>query len=215
MDTIALFGATGTIGSRVLHEALRRGHRVTAVVRDRKPEIHHPALSVVVGDVLDADALPGLIAGHDVVVSAVGGGDGPGHVATVEPAARALVAALRGLGAPPPRLIVVNGAGSLRAPSGRRVWDTPGLPGWLLQVMRSHGDALAYLRTVEDVPWTAVSPAATIEPGVRTGAYRTDLDRLVTDADGVSWISTEDFAVALVDEIAARAHVGRRFTVAR
>ncbi|GJM76123.1 hypothetical protein HMSSN036_83390 [Paenibacillus macerans] len=31
---IALFGATGTIGKRILGEALRRGHDVTAVVRD-------------------------------------------------------------------------------------------------------------------------------------------------------------------------------------
>jgi uncharacterized protein YbjT (DUF2867 family) len=34
MAEIALFGANGTIGSRILREALDRGHRVTAVVRD-------------------------------------------------------------------------------------------------------------------------------------------------------------------------------------
>lgn len=215
MAHIALIGATGTIGSRILDEALRRGHTVTAVVRDpAKLDRTDANLTVATGDVLDAEALPGLLAGHDVVVSAVGGGDGPGHQATIAPAAKALVEALRAVDGAP-RLIVVNGAGSLRAADGTQVWDKPGLPDWLLQIMHAHGDALDYLRGVSDVAWTALSPAATIEPGERTGQYRTGLDDLVADADGVSWISAEDYAVALVDEIERPAHVGRRFTVAR
>jgi hypothetical protein len=38
MATIALFGATGMIGSRILSEALDRGHDVLAVVRDREAD---------------------------------------------------------------------------------------------------------------------------------------------------------------------------------
>ncbi|MEU4805319.1 NAD(P)H-binding protein [Actinosynnema sp. NPDC023587] len=215
MAHIALIGATGTIGSRILDEALRRGHTATAIVRDpAKLDRTDAGLTARAGDVLDAASLPELLAGHDVVVSAVGGGDGPGHQATIEPAAKALVEALRAVDGAP-RLIVVNGAGSLRAADGSRVWDEPGLPDWLLQIMHAHGDALDYLRGVSDVNWTALSPAATIEPGERTGRYRTGVDDLVSDAEGVSWISTEDYAVALVDEIEQPAHEGRRFTVAR
>ncbi|GAA0384569.1 NAD(P)-dependent oxidoreductase [Streptomyces luteireticuli] len=215
MAKIALFGANGTIGSRVLREALDRGHQVTAVVRDpSKVTVEHPALTVVTGDVLDPASVAAVAKGQDVVVSAVGGGDGPGHLATIKPAAESLVAGLRTLGDAAPRLIAVGGAGSLRTPDGKQVWDTEGLPEFLLQIMHAHGDALDFYRTVTDVRWTNVSPAGTIEPGERTGTYRTGLDDLVVDENGKSRISTEDYAVALIDEIEKPQHVGERFTVA-
>ncbi len=215
MAKIALFGANGTIGSRVLREALDRGHQVTAVVRDpAKITETHDQLTVVTGDVLDPASVAAVAAGQDVLISAVGGGDGPGHLATIEPAAKALVAGLRTLGNDAPRLITVGGAGSLRTPDGKQVWDAEGLPEFLLQIMHAHGDALDFYRTVGDVRWTNVSPAATIEPGERTGTYRTALDDLITDESGKSRISAEDYAVALVDEVEKPQHVGERFTVA-
>ncbi|UQA95288.1 NAD(P)-dependent oxidoreductase [Streptomyces halobius] len=214
MSTIALFGANGTIGSRILNEALQRGHQVTAVVRDpAKITTSHPNLTVTTGDVLDPASVAAVAKGQDVLVSAVGGGDGPGHIATIKPAAESLVAGLRTLGDAAPRLITVGGAGSLRTPDGTQVWDADGLPEFLLQIMHAHGDALDFYRTVSDVRWTNLSPAATIAPGERTGTYRTGLDDLVTAADGSSRISAEDYAVALVDEIERPAHIGERFTV--
>ncbi|MGF1432106.1 NAD(P)-dependent oxidoreductase [Kitasatospora sp. LaBMicrA B282] len=213
MSKIAVFGANGTIGSTVVREALNRGHQVTAVVRNpAKVTETHPNLTVTQGDVLDPASVGAVAAGQDVLVSAVGGGDGPGHLATIEPAARALVTGLRTLGDAAPRLIAVGGAGSLRTPDGKQVWDAPGLPEWLLQIMHAHGDALDYLRTVSDVSWTSLSPAALIEPGERTGAYRTGQDDLVAAADGTSRISVEDYAIALVDEIEQPQHLGERFT---
>ncbi|MDH6142287.1 MULTISPECIES: NAD(P)-dependent oxidoreductase [Kitasatospora] len=212
MPKIAVFGANGTIGSRIVREALNRGHQVTAVVRDpAKVTEQHPNLTVTTGDVLDPASVAKAAAGQDVLVSAVGGGDGPGHLATIEPAAKALVAGLRTLGTAAPRLIAVGGAGSLRTPDGKQVWDAEGLPEWLLQIMHAHGDALDYYRTVTDVTWTNLSPAGQIEPGDRTGDYRTELDELVIGADGSSRISAEDYAVAAVDEIEHPRHLGRRF----
>ncbi|MCG7527536.1 NAD(P)H-binding protein [Streptomyces sp. OfavH-34-F] len=199
----------------MLREALDRGHLVTAVVRDpAKVTVSHPHLTVVRGDVLDPRSVTAAAEGQDVVVSAVGGGDGPGHLATIEPAAKSLVAGLRALGADAPRLIAVGGAGSLRTPDGKLVWDAEGLPEFLLQIMHAHGDALDYYRTVTDLRWTNLSPAATIQPGERTGGYRTGLDDLVTDADGQSLISTEDYAVALIDEVENPQHIRERFNVA-
>ncbi len=215
MVNIAVFGATGTIGSRIVAEALDRGHPVTAVVRDpAKVTASHPRLTVITGDALDPASVAAAAKGQDAVISAVGGGDGPGHAATIEPAARALVEGLRTLGEQAPRLVTVGGAGSLRTPDGKQVWDAPGLPEGLLQIMHAHGDALDYYRTVTDVDWTNVSPAANIAPGERTGAYRTALDELITDENGTSSISVEDYAVAILDEIETPAHSRQRFTVA-
>ncbi|GAA1915546.1 NAD(P)-dependent oxidoreductase [Streptantibioticus ferralitis] len=216
MSIIALFGATGTIGGRILREALSRGHEITAVVRDPgKLALEHPRLAVTKGDVLDPTTVAAAAKGKDAVVSAVGGGsgNGPGHIATIRPAAESLVGGLRTLGTQAPRLIAVGGAGSLRRPDGTLVWDEPGIPAFLLQIMHAHGEALDFYRTVRDVPWTNISPAGQIEPGERTGSYRTALDDLVVDDNGDSRISAEDFAVAVVDEIENPEHIGERFAV--
>ncbi|GAA3176290.1 MULTISPECIES: NAD(P)-dependent oxidoreductase [Streptomyces] len=214
MSQLAIFGANGTIGSRIVQEALRRGHQVTAVVRDpAKLTLSDPNLTVTTGDVLDPESVAKAATGQDAVISAVGGGDGPGHIATIKPAAEALVAGLRTLGDRAPRLLTVGGAGSLRKPDGTLVWDAEGLPEFLLQIMHAHGDALDFYRTVSDVRWTNLSPAALIEPGERTGTYRTAVDDLVVAEDGSSRISAEDYAVALLDEVEQPRHIGERFTV--
>lgn len=214
MARIAVFGANGTIGGRIVAEALSRGHDVTAVVRDpAKINTIHENLVIGKGDVLDSASVVAAAEGQDIVVSAVGGGDGPGTIATIEPAARTLVGSLRSMGAEAPRLIAVGGAGSLRTPDGTLVWDAEGLPEFLLQIMHAHGDALDYYRTVSDVQWTNITPPGEIEPGDRTGTYRTAADDLLLDDAGKSRISTEDFAVAVLDEAERPQHTGRRFTV--
>ncbi|MFE2283381.1 NAD(P)-dependent oxidoreductase [Streptomyces sp. NPDC059443] len=217
MAKIALFGATGTIGSRVLHEALGRGHQVTAVVRDpaRLAGADPGTAAVVPGNILDPSSVTQTAAGQDVVVSAFG--PGPGDPGTLLSAVKSLIGGVQALGADGsrPRVITVGGAGSLRTPGGPLVWDQAGIPEPILAVMHAHGDALDFLRTVpvDEVRWTNLSPAARIEPGERTGTYRLGDDDLVVDDEGHSLISTEDYAVALVDEIERDAHPGRRFTV--
>lgn len=213
MAKIAIVGANGTIGSRVLHEALQRGHQVTAVARDTsKITMRHPNLTVAAGDVLEPDSVATVAEGQDVLISAVGGG--PGSASTIEPAAESLVAGLRTLGGNAPRLIAVGGAGSLRTADGKKAWDLEGLPKAALPAMHAHGDALDFYRSVTDgVEWTCLCPAAVTEPGDRTGFYRTALDDLVVADDGTSRISTEDFAVALIDEIEEPKHIGERFAV--
>ena len=66
---IALIGASGFVGSKVLAEALQRGHQVTAIVRNPEKLEPQKNLTVKKADVLQVDDLARILAGHDVVIS--------------------------------------------------------------------------------------------------------------------------------------------------
>lgn len=213
---IVLFGATGMIGSRIAAEALGRGHRVTAVARDpRKLEGGDPRLEVVVGDVLSADSVAEVVRGADAVVSAVGPGLAPGaDPQMLAASSHSLIEGLKRAGVK--RVIVVGGAGSLEIAPGVQLVDTPEFPeAWKPGALAAR-DALKVWRgeAAAELEWTYFSPAALIEPGERTGAYRTGTEQLVADEQGNSRISAEDYAVALVDELERPSHVRARFTAA-
>jgi putative NADH-flavin reductase len=214
MAKIAIVGATGNIGGRIVREALDRGHEVTALVRDPARLGDRPdALRVTtVTDVFDPEAIAEAVRGQDVVVSALGSGGRDRNI--YRKAAEAYVEALRGLGDEAPRLIAVGGAGSLEIAPGKRLLDLPDFPEAYRPDATAQAEVLDYYRTVPDVRWTYFSPAAEIGPGSRTGSYRTDTDTLVTDGSGDSRISYEDYAAALVDEVEDPRHVGGRFTAA-
>jgi putative NADH-flavin reductase len=75
---LTVFGATGGTGQQVVTQALAQGHTVTAFVR--RPETvttQHANLNLVQGDIVDAAAVAGAVAGHDVVLSALGTRSGP------------------------------------------------------------------------------------------------------------------------------------------
>lgn len=210
---IAVIGGGGQIGQRVVREALARGHRVTLVARDpARVADSHPALAVVRGDALDGAGLVPVLAGHDVVVSAVGAARAAAPDYTLyRRVAESLVGALRRLAPRAPRLIVVGGVGTLLDRSGRLLLERA--PADRQGEHRGQQAALEFYRTVTDLPWTYLSPPARIAPGDRTGRYRLGTDTLLVTAEGASAISMEDYAVALVDEAETPRHTGRRFTV--
>lgn len=199
---IALIGATGFIGSCILKELSDRGHAVTALVR--KPE-DVPALVGVTpqrADANDPTSLAALLAGHDAVISSV-------HFTAAKP--ENLLSAVRKAGVA--RYLVVGGAGSLEVAPGVAVFDTPDFPADYLPESKAGGAFLDLLRQETALDWTFLSPAADISPGERTGQFRLGEDRLIVDASGRSHISTEDYAVALVDELERPAHSRQRFTL--
>ncbi|WP_395292778.1 NAD(P)-dependent oxidoreductase [Kitasatospora hibisci] len=209
---ITVFGAAGNVGSRVVAEALTRGHQVTAVLRDpARPHALPTAAVTATGDAADAEDVARLCAGQDVVITATR--PAPGSESELAVATKGLLAGLAGTGV---RLLAVGGAGSLTLPggSGATVLDDPGFPPSWRPIALACGEQLDLLRTSTGVDWTYLSPAALLEPGERTGRYRLGRDELVVDADGRSAISMEDLAVALVDEAERPAHRGLRFTVA-
>ncbi len=207
---IVVYGGTGNIGQRIVREALSRGDEVTIVARDPSTVTAQPHLHVERGDVLDADQVSHVVSGAAVVISAVSFRK-PADPGAYRRAAQSLVTALRRQGAHPPRLIFVGGAGSLRDASGKLVLER--IPVTYRGEVLGQKDALDYLRTVGDVPWTYFSPALSILPGSRTGRFRLGDDELITDAAGKSSISMEDYAVAVLDEAEQPAHLHRRFTI--
>lgn len=214
---ITVYGGTGNIGSRIVTEAVNRGHEVTVIVRNPDaasgPAFEHPSVRVRGGDVLDSDSVAETLAGQDVVISAVGsGGNNPEdpREGLYLRAAQSLVQALRAAGSDA-YLIVVGGAGSLEVEPGRLLSE--GLDGAVAREVMAQQVALDYYRTVDDVRWTYVSPSLQILPGERTGQFRLGTDRLLRDGDGESRISMEDYAMALIDEAEQPRHEGRRFTV--
>lgn len=202
MTNVCLIGATGNAGSRILSELARRGHRVTAVVRhpERVPKLDGVVASS--GDANQSDALAAKLSGHDVVVSSVHFLNGDFDN---------LVGAVRRAGIS--RYVVVGGAGSLYNGNGTRLIDAGGVPEPYQAESRAGCAFLDRLRATDDLDWTFLSPSAQFVAGERTGVFRLGLDAVLRDTNGRSWISYEDYAVALVDEIERPRHSRRRFTV--
>ncbi|MFC9590187.1 NAD(P)-dependent oxidoreductase [Streptomyces sp. NPDC056944] len=231
---IGVIGATGTLGSRVVAEALERGHHIRAFSRDATEAAAGETRANITWaslDVLDREAVAAVLPGLDVLVSAFQPGNASRDLAdTVRrsiadagvyaTAARSLLKALESH--PRTRLIVIGGAGSLEVEPGvvladaedrlHATLDGVGLPREYAAAVRGHRDALNVLR-VSNRRWTYFSPAEDIAPGTRTGRFRIGEDQPVRDAEGRSRVSAEDAAVALVDEAELPRFVQRRFTI--
>lgn len=208
---ILLLGATGMVGSRIAAEAVARGHRVTAVSRSGGSPV--PGVTAAAADVGDPQRVAGLAAGHDAVASALAPPrDGSDPQEPFLALNQALITGVRASGVT--RLVVVGGAGSLEVAPGEALADQPGFPDAYLGEALAQRDLLTYLRSVDDLDWTYISPAAEIAPGERTEDFRIGGDRLMTDPAGQSRISAEDYAVAFVDEIERDAHSRGRMSVA-
>ena len=213
---IVVFGATGNIGRRVVAEALQRGHDVVGVVRDPTASASpDPRVRLVQGDATNAASVASVVHGADAVVSAISprpnarGLPAPSLAAN----ARALIAGMRE--AKVRRIVFVGGAGSLEVAPGKRLMDQPDFPAAYMGEAREGADALAVWRTEgAGLDWTFLSPAAEIGPGERTGRYRTTDETVITDAQGKSFITFDDYAVAVVDELEHPQHIARRFGVA-
>lgn len=198
---VALIGATGNAGSRILAELVRRGHRATAISRNPAKVPALPGVAATAGDVFDAEGLVALVAGHDAVISSV-------HFTASDP--EKLIQAVRASGVK--RYLVVGGAGSLEVAPGLKLIDAPDFPAEYKAEAAAGGAFLELLRAQTDLDWTFLSPAAMFIPGTRTGRFRLGTDQLLVNEQGSS-ISFEDYAVALIDELERPAHARRRFTV--
>jgi hypothetical protein len=204
---IFLMGASGMIGSRILAEAVARGHEVVAGARNPDRIAALPGVSVVQLDANDGAALAPHAAAADVYVSSVSPRSTGDAVAETAGYASALLEA----GKAARRVVLVGGAGTLNLPDGSPVLAH--LPDFILPEatgMKRLKEALQ----ASTLNWVFIAPAATIEPGTRTGEFRVGGSTLMSDAQGESRISAEDYAVALLDEVESGAHRNAVISVA-
>lgn len=199
---IALIGATGMAGSRILEELVSRGHYVKAIARHTHKVADTERVLSVDLDLNDHDALVKELNGQDAVVSAVRFQGLNGN---------ALINAIRD--SKVKRFVVVGGAGSLNVPNQNiRVLDSEDFPEAYKPEAEAAAGFLDHLKQIDDLDWTFISPSAEFAPGKRTGEFRIGKDELLVGDEG-SKISTEDFAVALSDELENNNHIQQRFTV--
>ena len=199
---IAVIGASGNAGSRIAAELARRGHAITAIARHPEKIAALPGITAKRGDVMDQASLAQLLAGHDAAVSSV-------HFTASDPARLIGAAKESGVG----RYLVVGGAGSLEVAPGVQLVATPGFPVAYKAEAEKGGAFLDLLRQEKELNWTFLSPSALFIEGERTTKFRLGTDQLLADANGKSWISFADYAIALADEIEKPAHPRQRFTV--
>ena len=202
VSNIALIGATGNIGSRVLEEALSRKHTVTAITRDPRKVTARAGMVIRAGSTTDAPALVKILKGHDIVVVSVKWNEND---------VRRVIDTIRKSGVK--RALFVVGAGSLLRKDGKRHYDYMSEKGVQPPTSLPALQAYEEIQKIDDLDWTAISPPASIPAGQRTGKFKRGLDKLIENAKGESRISREDFAVAIVDEIEKPKHVRKRFTV--
>ena len=213
---IVVFGATGNVGQRVVAEALRRKHEVVGIVRE-PAAVQSPdsRVKLVKGDATNADDVARVSRGADAVVSAISPRPNARGLPAPSLAAnsRAMIKGLRDAGVK--RVLYVGGASSLEVAPGKALADLPDFPEIYREEAREGREALDIWRNeAKALDWTYLSPAAEIAPGNRTGKYRTTDDKLLVDDKGKSFITFEDYAVAVLDELERPQHVGKRFGVA-
>lgn len=209
---VVVFGGNGRIGGAIVCEALDRGHQVVSAQRSPIGEpIEHPALTYTTAFVDRVASVRQTVAGCDAVVNAVSGlgWDNPSIISDcLEPLVEGMLAS----GCH--RLVWVGTAGTLHVAPGLMRMDARDFPAELLGEARAHRDVQRKLRGLphDSVSWTYFSPPARIDAGERTGSVILGLDDLLFNQAGQSFISNEDYAMALVDELERPRFVRTRFT---
>lgn len=218
MKQVVLIGATGLVGNAILNELLGRCHRVKAIARHpEKIKAGNPLLDTLALDVEESDKLTEACRDTDTVISAYNPGwTNPNMYEDTLRVYPKILQAVKAAGVR--RFLVVGGAGSLFVKPGLRLVDAGTLPeAWLPGVKSMAKFYLETLMGETAIDWVFLSPAANLgnlQPGIRTGKFRIGKDDLLVDEKGESFISVEDYAVAMVDELEQENHHRERFTVA-
>lgn len=213
MKKVAVIGATGFVGSKVITELANRGYKVTAVARNISKVETNENITAISADINNTETLAEILKENDAVINTFNPGwTNPNLYDDFLTGSRNIEKAVVQSGVK--RFITVGGAGSLFI-NGQQLVDSPDFPA---EIKPGADAARVYLNEIknnETLDWTFFSPAIEIHKGTagtRTGKYRTNLESPVFDENGRSILSVEDVAVALVDELEQNKFVKQRFT---
>ena len=203
---VAIIGANGKSGSNLVQEALKQGHDVTAIVRNK--EYKNGDVKIVYKDIFELSKAD--LEGFDAVISAFAAWT-PETFGLHKKVAKHLADALSGTKT---RLLVIGGAGTLYVDDKQTmVMDTPSFPAEYMGVAKATAESFFELKGRSDVLWTYVSPAGDYDAnGARTGKYVLGGDNLILNSKNESYISYADLALAVIDELKNGAFVQKRFT---
>jgi putative NADH-flavin reductase len=219
-DTFVVYGASGSVGSMIVEEALRRGHEVVGVSRhpesSQNEKVH---FSTARGDVTDPDSIVATVKDADAVIISVGGvgPDNTPEEAVPFLAAKAYIEAASRLGDATPYVIQVGSGTTLNNANGVRVLETldiePGTPQYAL--FQGHWLALEAYRHSTGFDWTVMSAAygSILGRGEPTGCYRLGNQETLLDRNGSSLLSKEDYAIAVIDMAESHTVTGKRVAV--
>lgn len=190
----------------MVNEALKQGHDVTAIIRDK--EYKNGGVKVIYKDIFELTKTD--LAGFDAVISAFAAWT-PDTFALHKKVATHLRNLLEGGDT---RLIVVGGAGTLFVDDkGTMVMDTPDFPTAYMGVAKATAESYFELKDRSDLLWTYVSPAGDYDAnGARTGKYVLGGDNLILNSKNESYISYADLALAIIDELKNKKFIQKRFT---
>jgi putative NADH-flavin reductase len=192
---ILVLGATGAVGRRLVAEGLKRGHCITAFVRNAgKVEQQAPALRVVVGNVLDTASLAQALEGQDAVAYSIGVRS-PRPTTLFSDSTRSLVALMERPGVK--RLICITGVGAGETKGhGGFLYDRIGYP-LITRNIYLDKDRQEEIIRRSALEWTIVRPTV-----FREGQAKSEF-QAVTDVNDVVLrrISRQEVANFVLDEL--------------
>ncbi|MBX2947792.1 MAG: NAD(P)H-binding protein [Crocinitomicaceae bacterium] len=216
MKKVALIGATGFVGTQILHELVNRNVVVKAIARNTEKIEPSPLVEPVAVNINNEEELQQALSGVDAVISAYNAGwTNPNIYDDFLAGSKTIENAVKNAGVK--RYIVIGGAGSLYIDEQTQLVDTPQFPAEIKAGALAARDYLTHLKGENDLEWTFFSPAIEMHQGtagVRRGTYRTALENPVFDENNRSILSVEDVAVVIADELEHPKHIRQRFTAA-
>lgn len=192
---IALVGATGSLSKRLIHEALNRGHKVTALVSDAGAlNIKHENLTIKEGEITNQQTMNELAEGHDVLICAYEPTRSLSreHIAVVKASVEAAKEAnLK-------RVVSYGHPSEIEsAPEFHESWKP---------VIQAQKETLEMLQDEHGIHWS-YAHTAELEPEKTSGKFRVSNLILLTNDQGSSTVPVKEYAAALMDETEKREYV--------
>lgn len=201
---LIIFGATGSVGEKVVEQALEQGHQVTAFARTpAKLDIQHPNLRLFQGDVTNLASVEQAIQRQDAVVCVLGGGKNLSSTVRSE-GTQQIIRAMEQTGVR--RLICQSTLGAGDSWSNLDFYWKYLMFGFILRkVFADHQLQERYVKQ-SHLDWTIVRPSAFVD-GPRTGAYQHGFagDQKLASLK----IARADVADFLLKQLASDAYLGK------